>query len=238
MYLLHFIFVPRLFIKSTNCIGSCVRFEHLFWVGLLRGEMWSNLAELNKISFGCNNSFNPCPFSSTYGSWLPRSWVLQPLSPCVGASLEEHELDQWQSSTQTRSNVHHQHTIPPSTLTSRSANKESACLSRETSWRIAWHRLWLLTQSRGSSPGGGGTLPRQAGWRGRVGNGILLQTTWNAKLNKSKVSAARAACRHCRGAIGESSRSCRAPRYISTISTSLLVFSTSLQHVSSTHVEK
>ena len=107
-------------------------------------------------------------------------------------------------------------TKPLSALTSRSANKESACLSRETSWRIAWHRLWLLTQSRGSSPGGGGTLPRQAGWRGRVGNGILLQTTCDAKLNKSKVSAARAACRHCRGAIGESSRSCRAPRYIST----------------------
>ena len=112
MYLLHFMFVSRLFIKSTNCIGSCVRFEHLFWVGLLRAEMWSNLAELNKVSFSCNNPFNPCPFSTTHGSWLPRSWVLQPLTPCVGASLEEHVLDQWQSSTQPRSNGHLHHKTP------------------------------------------------------------------------------------------------------------------------------
>ena len=246
MYLLHFIFVPRLFIKSTNCIGSCVRFEHLFWVGLLRGEMWSNLAELNKISFGCNNSFNPCPFSSTYGSWLPRSWVLQPLSPCVGASLEEHELDQWQSSTQPRSNGHHQHTIPPSTLTYLKVGEQGVGLFEQGD-QLA-HRLAQVVVAHPEQ----GILARgrwdssKAGWLERPGGKrhLVANHLW-CKIDQIKgVCCEGSVCRHCRGAIGESSRSCRAPRYISTISTSLLVFSTSLQHIRDTrrkveiHVEQ
>ena len=89
---------------------------------------------------------------------------------------------------------------------------------------VAHPEQGILTRGRWDSSKGG-WLERAGGKRHLVANHL-----W-CKLNKSKVSAARAACRHCLGAIGESSRSCRAPRYISTISTSL-------QHVPSIHVEK
>ena len=122
--------------------------------------MGGYLAEFDKVSFSCDKfNFNFVSFLEylrIVSSSELSSAALASRCPSLSFSAKVRPVTEENS-------AYNSHDTTLSPLTSRSPNTESACLRRETSWRIAWQRFWLVIHCKGSSPGGGGPLPREEG---------------------------------------------------------------------------